>query len=326
MGLGRLTRRQYLCLVGAGFAAWPLAVAARRKPAAARVRKIGFLTLDNADTEFFLKGLMAALRDLGFGEAALHVEVRSAENATGILALAAELMALKVDLIFAFQTPAAVATKQAVHEIPVVFLAADPVASGLVESLSRPGGNVTGVSAATSELAAKNLELVRELLPKLKRVAVLATEDDPLRPTFIERIEAVAKPLDVEVSAVMLRPGGAIDSSVEAALQKAEAILVQPSIAKQPVAELALKLRLPAVSPNPSFVNAGGLASYSADFGEVPRRCAAMIVAILKGSQPATLPVELPDKYWLVLNLKTSKQLSLDIGPSLQLRADQLIE
>jgi putative ABC transport system substrate-binding protein len=298
---------------------------ARRKPPV-RVGKIGFLTLDNADTEFFVRGLMAALRDLGFGEAALHIEVRSAENSAGLLALAAELMALKVDLIFAFQTPAAIAAKQAVHNIPVVFLAADPVASGLVENLSHPGGNVTGVSAATSELATKNLELARELVPQLKRLAVLATEGDPTRPTFVERIDVAAKPLDVDVSAVMLRPESAIDASVEAALQKAEAILVQPGIARQPIAELALKLRLPAVSPNPSFVNVGGLASYSADFGEVPRRCAAMIVEILRGNQPAMLPVELPDKYWLVLNLKTSKQIGLDVAPGLQMRADQLIE
>ncbi len=323
--MGQLRRRQFLGLVGAGFAVWPAAAPARKKPAP-RIRKLGFLTLDNADTEFFLSGLTTALRDLGYGDDALHVEVRSAENAAGLLALAAELMALKVDLVFAFQTPAAIAAKQAVHEIPVVFLAADPVASGLVGNLSRPGGNVTGVSAAVSELAAKNLELIRELMPTLKHVAVLTTEGDSVRPTFVERVEAAARPFAIEVDTVLLRSAAEPDAGLETMLRKSEAILVQPGIARQPVAELALRLKLPAVSPNPSFVNAGGLASYSADFGEVPRRCAAMIVEILKGNRPGNLPVELPDKFWLVLNLKTAKQLGLDVTQSFQMRADQLIE
>jgi putative ABC transport system substrate-binding protein len=328
--LGQMRRRKFLGLLGAGLAGGPwrpiAATAMPKQPA--RKRKIGFLTLDNADTQFFLSGLVQGLRDLGYGDSELHLEVRSAENATELLALSAELMALQVEILFAFQTPAAVAAKQAVHSIPVVFLAADPLASGLVENLSRPGGNVTGVSAAVSELGAKNLELIHELLPNLKRVAVLGNQDDPFQPSFLEKLQSAAKPLGVEIGATMLHPAAEIEVEIENALRvsPAEAILVQSSIAKQAIADLAIKLRLPAVSPNPSFVNLGGLASYSADFGEVPRRCAAMIVAILKGNRPGDLPVELPTKFWLALNLKTAKQLGLDVAQNFLMRADQLIE
>lgn len=317
----------FIGLIGAGFAAFPRAIVAQPKPAKPK-RKIGFLTLDNADTQFFLSGLTEALGALGYGESGLQLEVRSARSAAELLGLAAELMALKVDLIFAFQTAAALAAKQAVHGLPVVFIAADPVASGLVDSLARPGGNLTGISAAVSELGAKNLEVIHELLPALKRVAVLGNGDDPLDAAFVDNIRAAAKPLDIEIASTMLHASLEIDPALADVLQKSrtEALLVQPSLARQPIAELALKLRLPAVSPNPSFVNVGGLVSYSADFSEAPRRCAAMIVEILKGNKPADLPVELPSKFWLALNQKTARELGLELSQSLMMRVDQFIE
>jgi putative ABC transport system substrate-binding protein len=272
--------------------------------------------------------LTDGLRELGYGDGELHLEVRSAQNSAELLGLAAELLALKVEVMFAFQTPAAVAAKQAVREVPVVFLAADPVGSGLVESLAHPGGNMTGVSAAISELGAKNLELIRELLPPAQRVAVLGNSDDPFHQTFLDQILAAAKPLKIEIRAVMLQSAIRLGSDVTDLFEKwhAEAVLVQPSIAMQPIAELALKFRIPAVSPNPSFVTVGGLISYSADYGMVPRRCAALVAEILKGSKPENRPVELPTKFWLALNLKTARQLDLEVSQTMLARADQLIE
>jgi putative ABC transport system substrate-binding protein len=323
----RVRRRNFIGLIGAGLVAGRLAAVAQSRPPV-RKRRIGFLTLDNADTQFFLGGLTDGLRELGLGEADLQLEVRSAQNATELLGLAAELIALKVELIFAFQTAAAIAARQAVHELPVVFIAADPVASGLVENLSRPGGNLTGVSAAVSELGAKNLEVIHELLPGLKRVAVLGNADDPFHPPFVAKIAAAAPPLGIEIEVMAQRSPTEIDPALADALERfrAEALLVHPGLAKQPIAELGLKLRLPAVSPNPSFVNVGGLASYSADFGEAPRRCAAMIVQVLKGNKPGDLPVELPSKFWLAFNQQTAKQLGITLSPAMTMRVDQFIE
>ena len=270
--------------------------------------------------------MTGALRELGYGD--LQIEVRSGDGPADLLAKAAELALLKVDVVFAFQTPAAVAAKQGIPDIPVIFLAADPLASGLVESLARPGGNLTGVSAAVSELGPKNLELIKELFPTLKRIVVLGNEDDPFHRIFRANVEAAGRLLDLELNTVMLRSASKIDAEVTEVLEKwtPDALLVQPSIANTAVAQLALLYRLPAVSPNPSFVNVGGLISYSADFSAVPRRCAAMIAEVLKGTKPANIPVELPEQFWLAINLKTAKQLGLDIAQAALARADQFIE
>jgi putative ABC transport system substrate-binding protein len=265
------------------------------------------------------------LRELGYAD--LQIEVRSGNGPAELLAKAAELALLKVDALFAFQTAAAVAAKQAISGIPIIFLAADPVASGLVQSLAHPGGNLTGVSAAVSELGPKNLELIKELFPTFKRIVVLGNEDDPSARMFHADVEAAGRLLDLELNIVMLR-SAKVDAEITDVLEKwtPEALLVQPSIANTAIADLALLYRLPAVSPNPGFVNVGGLISYSADFGAVPRRCAAMIAEVLKGTKPANLPVELPQKFWLTINLKTAKQLGLDIAQAALARADQFIE
>jgi putative ABC transport system substrate-binding protein len=319
--VGQVGRRTFIGLVGA-LALRPQAALAQQKGR----RKLGFLTQDNPDTSFALTGLTGALRDLGYGE--LQVELRSGSGPADLLAKAAELALLKVDVVFAFQTPAALAAKQALSDVPVVFLAADPLASGLVQSLAHPGGNLTGVSAAVSELGPKNLELIKELFPAFKRIVVLGNEDDPTHKIFRADVEAAGRLLNVETNAVMLRSASKIDSDVTNVIEtwSPDALLAQPSIANTAVADLALLHRLPSVSPNPSFVNVGGLISYSADFGAVPRRCAAMIAEILRGNKPADIPVELPDKFWLAINLKTARQLGLDIAQGALARADQFIE
>ena len=318
---GQIGRRTFVGLLGALVLRAEGALAQQKGK-----RKLGFLTQENPDTGYALTNLTGALRELGYGD--LQVEVRSGNGPAELLAKAAELALLKVDVVFAFQTPAAVAAKQAISDIPVVFLAADPLASGLVESLARPGGNLTGVSAAVSELGPKNLELIKELFPTFKRIVVLGNEDDPFHRVFRADVEAAGRLLDLELNTVMLRSASKIDAEVTDVLEKStpDALLVQPSIANTAVAELALLYRLPAVSPNPSFVNVGGLISYSADFSAVPRRCAAMIADILRGNKPANIPVQLPERFWLAINLKTAKQLGLDIAQAALARADQFIE
>jgi putative tryptophan/tyrosine transport system substrate-binding protein len=319
---GQIGRRTFVGLLGALAALGPRAAPAQQKGR----RKLGFLTQENPDTSYALTNLTGALRELGYGD--LQVEVRSGNGPADLQAKAAQLALLKVDVVFAFQTPAAVAAKQAISDIPVVFLAADPLASGLVESLARPGGNLTGVSAAVSELGPKNLELIKELFPTFKRIVVLGNEDDLFHRIFRADVEAAGRLLDLELNTVMLRSASKIDAEVTDVLEKwtPDALLVQPSIANAAVADLALLYRLPAVSPNPSFVNAGGLISYSADFSTVPRRCAAMIAEILRGNKPADIPVELPERFWLAINLKTAKQLGLEIAQAALARADQFIE
>jgi len=318
---GQIERRTFLGLLGA-VALGPQSAIAQQKGR----RKLGFLTQENSDTRYFLTGLTDALRELGYSD--LQIEVRSGNGPAELLAKAAELALLRIDVLFAFQTAAAVAAKQAMSDIPIVFLAADPVASGLVQNLAYPGGNLTGISAAVSELGPKNLELIKELFPTFKRIAVLGNEDDPSARIFRADVEAAGRLLDLELNTVTVRSASKIDAEVTDVLEKwtPDALLVQPSIANSAIAELALLYRLPAVSPNPGFVNVGGLISYSADFGAVPRRCAAMIAEVLRGTKPANLPVELPQKFWLAINLKTAKQLGLDIAQAALARADQFIE
>ena len=318
---GQIGRRTLLGLLGT-LALGPRIAFAQQKGR----RKLGFLTQENPDTSYALTNLTGALRELGYGD--LQVEVRSGNGPADLLAKAAELALLRVDVVFAFQTPAAVAAEQALSDIPVVFLAADPLASGLVESIAHPGGNLTGVSAAVSELGPKNLELIKELFPAFKRIVLLGNEDDPYHRIFRANVEAAGRLLDLELNTVMLRSASKIDAEVTDVLEKwiPDALLVQPTVATPAVADLALLYRLPSVSPNPSFVNVGGLISYSADFSAVPRRCAVMIAEVLKGTKPANIPVELPERFWLTINLKTAKQLGLDIAQGALARANQFIE
>src|SRR6201994_3851278 len=203
----QIGRRTFLGLLGA-VALEPQAAVAQQKGR----RKLGFLTQENSDTRYFLTGLTDALRELGYSD--LQIEVRAGNGPAELLAKAAELALLKVDVLFAFQTAAAVAAKQAVSGIPIVFLAADPVASGLVESIAHPGGNLTGVSAAVSELGPKNLELIKELFPSFRRIVVLGNEDDLSARIFRADVEAAGRLLDLDLNFVMLRSASKIDAEV----------------------------------------------------------------------------------------------------------------
>jgi putative tryptophan/tyrosine transport system substrate-binding protein len=320
-----MKRREFIGLIGS-VAAWPLTARAQQ----AKVPTVGVLLTGNPDPEIFLKGFRGALRDVGYTDGQnIRLEVRSAEGKSVLLPQkAAELVGLKVDIIVAALTPAIQAAKQATSDIPIVMApAGEPVGTGLVASLARPGGNVTGVSAATAELAGKSLELVREALPSARRVAVLANEADPLAKPFLEQIDQGARTLGLEVDTTMVRPETPLDAVFDKiSSRKAEALIVQGSLQQKELFDLAIKHRLPSFSSNRQVANTGGLMTYAANSAEVQRGAAGYVDKILKGATPADLPVEQPTKFELVINANTAKALGLTVPPSLLARADEVIE
>lgn len=321
-----MQRREFITLAYGAAIMCPLVVHAQM----AKVPTIGVLLTGNPDPETFLKGFRGALRDIGYTDGQnIRLVVRSAEGKSILLPeKAAELVALKVDVIVAALTPAIQAAKQATGDIPIVMApAGEPVGTGLVASLARPGGNVTGVSAATAELAGKTLELIREALPSARRVAVLANEADPLAKPFLEQISQGARTLGLEVDIEMVRPETPLDAVFdEISRKKAEALIIQGSLQQKKLFELAIKRRLPSFSTNRQVANSGGLMTYAANSAEVQRGAAGYVDKILKGARPADLPVEQPTMFELVINLKTAKALGLEIPATLLARADDLID
>jgi putative ABC transport system substrate-binding protein len=318
-----MNRRKFFAFAG-GAALWPITVRAQQ----AQVPRIGVLLVGNREP--FLSLFQAGLRDLGFTDGQnIRIELRSGEgNIQTLPNLAAELVALKVDVIVASETPAVQAAKQATKEIPIVMSpSGDPVGTGLIVSLARPGGNVTGLSAATAELAGKSLDLVREILPSVRRVAALADPKNPFTKPFLEQIELAAGTLSIEVRPYMVRSADEFEVAfAEMARQQVDAVIVQPTLPRKGAIDLALKHRLPAISGNRAFPEAGGLLSYAASLADRYRGSAVYVDKILKGSKPAELPVQQPTRFELVINLKTAKQLGLTIPPTLLARADEVIE
>jgi len=321
-------RRKLVIALGVSALAAPLASLAQ-VPAAKLVR-IGLLGPGLASGASWATGLVANLRDLGYVEGTnLRVESRWAEGRSERLAeLAAELVRLNVDVIVTFQTPAALAAKPATTTIPIVMAAAaDPVATGLVGSLARPGGNVTGLSAATSELAAKNLELIRQILPSAKRVAVLVNAADTFAKSFLEQNRLAAQTLGIELRTFMVRSGEPLDAAFdEIARAQASAVIVQPSLPQQRAIEMALQHRLAASSAGQGFADAGGLLAYTQSIADRDRQAALYVDKILNGAKPADLPVYQPAKFELVVNLQTAKRIGLRIPPAGIARADRVIE
>lgn len=327
-----ITRRTLL-VSGIGLLAAPLAAFAQQKPA--KVARIGFLGATAASVYASrIEGLRAGLRDLGYVEGKnLVLEFRWAEAKYERLpALAAELVQLKVDVIVAAGTPATKAAQRATTTIPIVMpLSADPVGAGFVASLSRPGGNITGLTDIAGDVSVKYLELLRVAVPNLSRVAVLVNPGNPQHPDFLKNIQAATKTAGVNVSP--LQAGTA--SQIEAALgamtrERAGGLIVLPDglflLQARQIAELATKNRLPTMFGVPEFVEAGGLMSYGQNSIERFRRAATYVDKILKGVKPADLPVEQPTKLELVINLRTVKAIGLTIPQELLLRADRVIE
>ncbi len=320
-----MRRREFIALVGGAAGAWPLPLSAQQ----GRVPTIGVLVFGNPPPEPFLKDLRAGLRDVGYTEGRnIRLEVRTAEGKANLLPeKAAELVRLKVDIIVPFQTPASTAAKQATSEIPIVMVrAGDPVATGLIASLARPGGNVTGTSAGVAETLGKVVELIREVIPSARRIAVLANKMDPFAKTYLAAVGAGARSVGMEMVPIMARPSEPLGPAFETMTGKRADAFMAMSFMLRQVVELALKHRLPLFSTDRLSSVAGALMSYAANFEAVHRETAVYIDRILKGSKPADLPVAFPTKFELVINLKTAKALGLAIPQSLLLRADEVIQ
>ncbi len=319
-----MRRREFLAFAGGAAAALPVAASAQT----AKQPTVGVLGLGNPPIEPFVKGLREALQAVGYSEDRnIRLEVRSAGGVAARLPeLAAELVRFKVDAIVAFQTPAATAAKQATGEIPIVMAGVgDPVGTGLVASLARPGGNVTGTTVGSVEVAGKLVELIRELLPAARRFAVLANESDPFTKPYLAENERVARSIGLEMDPVMVRPAAPLEAAFASMTDKrAEAVIIQGSLVRKDGIDLALRHRLPSLSANAGVPRSGGLMAYAA--GAYFRETAAYVDKILKGAKPADLPVSFPTKFELIVNLKTAQQIGLTVPPTLLTRADEVIE
>jgi putative ABC transport system substrate-binding protein len=329
-----MNRRTFLCGLTLGTLTAPLAVEAQLP---GKVPRIGYVADNPAAQPHLREAFLQGLRDLGYVEGRnVVIEYRDAEGKRERLpALAAELVALKVDVIVAPNTPAALAAKQATRTLPIVFaFAADPVTSGLVTSLARPGGNVTGLSILAPELVSKCLELLKQAVPGVSRVAVLWTPGalgERTEKDMLKEAEGAARALGVQLQFLEARGPEDFDRAFSARTgARAGALTVLPSNVfiseRRRLVDLAAKNRLPAVYPWREFADAGGLMSYGANLADNLRRAATYVDKILKGAKSGDLPVEQPTKFELVINLKTAKALGLTIPQSLLLRADQVIE
>jgi putative ABC transport system substrate-binding protein len=262
----------------------------------------------------------------------ITIEFRSSEgNIDRFPALVAELVRRKVDIIFAAGAPAGRAAKKATSTIPIIFVGStDPVASGLVASLARPGGNVTGFSTGAQGLYGKRLEIIKETVPRITRVGVLWNPIDPSTALFKE-IRAVGQELGVQIQSFEVRSPSDIDRAFEAAIKAQVGALViaqqSPMNGNQKhIVELAAKRRLPTIYPDSDWIQAGGLMSYGPDSADIYRRAAVYVDKVLKGRPPSDLPVQQPIKYDLMINLKTAKTLGLTIPPVVLMRAERVIK
>jgi putative ABC transport system substrate-binding protein len=317
------TRRSFITLLG-GAVAWPLAARGQQR----KLPRIGVLVTSNPEP--FWTELQTGLRERGYIEGqTIAFEFRSADSRLDVLrGLADDLVRLRVDIIVAWLTPAVIAARQATTEIPIVMVGAgDPVGLGLVSTLARPGGNITGLSGAGAGAGVKVLELIHEIVPTTRGVAALANMPDPFSRPFVEQIEEAGRALGIAIQTLKLRGVEDYDAAF-AAMEKerVDAAIVQPSLPRPALVKLALKRRLPLAAATALAARDGFLFSYSLNQNELYRRAAYYIERILKGAKPADLPVELPTRYELIVNLKTAKALGLDIPASVLARADEVIE
>lgn len=315
-----MRRREIIVVLGAAAASiWlPYVASAQRKGMAT----LGVLASGSPNPELFFKGLQEGLRGFGYIQnQSVRLEFRSGQgDVTRLAGLASELVRLKVDIIVAFQTPAATAAKQATSDIPIVMAGVgDPVGTGLVDSLAKPGGNITGTSNAGAELVGKNVELLHEMLPRARRVAVLINRTDPFTKSFLMQVQLAGKALSIEMQPIAVRQNEELATAfAEMRSNAVDAVIVQPSLLGDGSAVAhALKARLPIFSINKQLPVSGGLASYSANYSDLYRNSARYVDDILKGRKPADLPVTLPTKFELVINLKAANALGLAVAPSM---------
>ena len=328
-----MKRREFLTLLGGATAGWPQMARAQQ---AGKIARIGYLA-SNLTNQSPLEAFRQGLRDLGYDEGRnVVIEYRDAQGKLEPLpALAVELVALKVDVIVASSTAAALAAKQATTVVPIVFATVpDPVGTGLVTSLARPGGNITGLSNLNADLVGKGLEYLTQAVPGARRVAVLSQPGafgERTEREMLKAAEVAAEVLGIQLQFVEARGPADIDkafSEITGARADALIVLVSGMLLgeRSRVVDFAARNRLPVVYTFRELVDAGGLMSYGTSLADLFRRAASYVDKILKGAKPADLPVEQPVKLELVINLKTAQALGLTLPPTLLARADQVIE
>jgi putative ABC transport system substrate-binding protein len=327
-----MRRREFITFLCGMAAAWPLRARAQQSK---KIPRLCFLTFDPGTLKAArFKPFFEALRDLGYVDGqTITIDYLSAEGqGERFPVLAAECLQRKADVIVVTTTPAAKAAKNATGTIPIVMhLLGDPVVTGLVASLNRPGGNVTGLTLMASGLAAKRLELLKEAVPKISRVLVLSYRVDPIAAPQLKELEAAAASLGVRLLVQDIRTAGDIPAAFDAgARDGAEGVLttVESIFAAEAkrVVQLAMQYRLPGLYPYKLMADAGGLMAFDSFTSGFQAHTATYVDKILKGTNPSDLPVEQPTKFELTINMRTAKALGLNIPPSLLVRADQLIE
>jgi putative tryptophan/tyrosine transport system substrate-binding protein len=324
-------RRTFLAALGGAAVSWPLAARAQQM---AKLPAVGFLVSGTPSTHGpWFAALAQRLRELGWIEGrTIAIEYRWAEGRNERFAeIAAEFVRLKVDVIVTAGTALVVAAKQATSVIPIVFAAAgDPVGTGLVASLARPGGNVTGLSVQQTDAAAKRLELLREVVPGLRRLAILANVASPAVVLDMREVQATAGTLGLEVTTSEIRQGEDIAPAFEALKSRADALYVciDPLVSTHRIRinTLALAARLPTMHGSREFVEAAGLISYGTNIPDLFRRAAGYVDKIRRGAKPADIPVEQPTKFDLIINLTTANALGLEIPDKLLALADEVID
>ena len=325
-----MRRREFIALFGGAAVAWPLTAQARRP---AKVPLLGYLTGDSEAVDLPRRNAFrGGLQKLGYDEGeTIRIEYRTAAgNAEKLSAFAMELSHLNVGVVFAFSAGATQAA--AMPSTPIVSISPDPVAAGLVPSLARPGGNITGLSTlAGTEIYSKHLELLKEVVPNLGRVAVLSNPTFSTSPLLLNALQTSAPALGLSLQIVEARQPDELEPAVAAAVAQhamALVVILDPMFLAQreQLAELVARYRLPAIYGIEEHVTAGGLMAYAASRPEIFRRAATFVDKILKGAKPADLPVEQPTKFLLIINLKTAKALGLAMPDKLLAVADEVIE
>jgi putative ABC transport system substrate-binding protein len=297
---------------------------------AGKVHRIGFLR-NGPPPQTFIEGFRQGLRELGYVEGQdISIEYGLAGSADRLPEAAAELVRRKVDVIIASGTPPVAAAKNATRTIPIVFVASiDPVATGMVASLARPGGNVTGFAGIHADLMGKRLELMREVVPGLARVAVLSHAMNPGNAEYIRQAELAAPALGLRLHLVAVEGAGDFERAFRETRGAGAVIQLDDVLFtsyRRQVVELAASNRLPVMYGFREFVDAGGLMAYGPDLPDLYRRAASYVDKIVKGATPADLPVERPTKLELVINLKTARAMALEIPPAVLARADEVLE
>ena len=326
-----MKRREFITLLGSAAAAWPLAARAQQ---AAKLPTIGFLgpTTPSSQSQH-TAAFVQRLRELGWIEGRdVAIDVRWAEGRDERYAqIVNEFVRLKVDVILTHNTLPVLAAKQATSVIPIVFASAgDPVGTGIVASLRRPGGNITGLSSQSGDTAGKRLEFLREIVPNLRRLAIIGNVGNPFSALEIGEVQVAARTIDLDFIVFEIRRAEDVVPAFEALKGRAEALYVAGDSLvfanRIRINILAAGARLPTMCLNREYVEAGGLLSYGASFTDLFRRAAGYVDKILRGAKPADLPVEQPTKFDLLINLTTAKAIGLDVPPTLLARADEVIE